>query len=160
MSSFQRHRMVLRDVDMEIPVSLSILHNVHKLLSTSILSACIDAKQLVFHAEVHLLTALCCCCCAPLSVISVQRLRGLTGFSPVEVFRKYLWFMLRERKFDAAAVEDMTLLKTVLGLTDEQVGGEKVEGQVLSRSSGHHSIAPEMVGCPAACCRLCRHHAF
>jgi hypothetical protein len=50
-----------------------------------------------------------------------QKLRGSTGFSPVEVFRKYLWFLLRERKFDAAAVEDMVLLKGVLGLSDEQV---------------------------------------
>jgi hypothetical protein len=51
----------------------------------------------------------------------MQKLRGSTGFSPVEVFRKYLWFLLRERKFDAAAVEDMVLLKGVLGLSDEQV---------------------------------------
>lgn len=58
--------------------------------------------------------------------INVQKLRGLTGFTPVEVFRKYLWFMLRERKFDVAAVEDMVLLKTALGLTDEQVGPSRM----------------------------------
>jgi hypothetical protein len=57
-----------------------------------------------------------CCFLPPL-----QKLRSSTGFSPVEVFRKYLWFLLRERKFDAAAVEDMVLLKSVLGLSDEQV---------------------------------------
>eukprot|EP00878_Enallax_costatus_P022167 GHUV01023507.1.p1 GENE.GHUV01023507.1~~GHUV01023507.1.p1 ORF type:complete len:323 (+),score=126.66 GHUV01023507.1:168-1136(+) len=58
---------------------------------------------------------------AGLTPAVARKLRGVTGFSPVEVFRKYLWFMLRERKFDVAAVEDMTLLKTVLGLTDDQV---------------------------------------
>uniref|UniRef100_A0A383V399 Armadillo-like repeats domain-containing protein n=1 Tax=Tetradesmus obliquus TaxID=3088 RepID=A0A383V399_TETOB len=56
-----------------------------------------------------------------LSAGVVRKLRGATGFSAVEVFRKYLWFLLRERKFDAAAVQDMVLLKGVLGLSDEQV---------------------------------------
>lgn len=55
-------------------------------------------------------------------VCPLQKLRGSTGFTPVEVFRKYLWFLLRERQFDAAAVEDMTLLKQALGLTDNEVG--------------------------------------
>lgn len=61
-------------------------------------------------------------CIRWLPPLGLQKVRGLTGFTPVEVFRKYLWFMLRERKFDVAAVEDMTLLKTVLGLTDDEVG--------------------------------------
>lgn len=51
----------------------------------------------------------------------IKKLRGSTGFTPVEVFRKYLWFLLRERQFDAAAVEDMTLLKNALGLSDDEV---------------------------------------
>jgi hypothetical protein len=55
------------------------------------------------------------------SLCDPQKLRGSTGFTSVEVFRKYLWFLLRERQFDAAAVEDMVLLKQALGLTDEQV---------------------------------------
>ncbi|KAF6265236.1 hypothetical protein COO60DRAFT_1623915 [Scenedesmus sp. NREL 46B-D3] len=56
-----------------------------------------------------------------LSAGVVRKLRSSTGFSPVEVFRKYLWFLLRERQFDVAAVEDMVLLKSVLGLSDQQV---------------------------------------
>jgi hypothetical protein len=52
----------------------------------------------------------------------VQKLRGSTGFTPVEVFRKYLWFLLRERQFDLAAVQDMVLLKQSLSLTDDEVG--------------------------------------
>lgn len=30
----------------------------------------------------------------------VQLIRARTGFTTVEIFRKYLWFVLRERKFD------------------------------------------------------------
>lgn len=44
------------------------------------------------------------------------------GFSNVEIFRKYLWFMLRERAFDEEALADLVALKAALGLTDEQVG--------------------------------------
>jgi hypothetical protein len=57
----------------------------------------------------------------PLTSPHVQKLRGSTGFTPVEVFRKYLWFLLRERQFDVAAVQDMVLLKQSLGLTDDEV---------------------------------------
>ena len=70
---------------------------------------------------VILLTVMLCQLPPPLCYHSLQKLRGSTGFSPVEVFRKYLWFLLRERQFDVAAVEDMVLLKQGLGLTDEQV---------------------------------------
>jgi len=44
-----------------------------------------------------------------------------SGFSNVEIFRKYLWFMLRERAFDEEALADLVALKAALGLTDEQV---------------------------------------
>jgi len=44
-----------------------------------------------------------------------------TGFTGTEVFRKFLWYLLRERKFDVDAVTDLSQLKTVLGLSDEQV---------------------------------------
>jgi hypothetical protein len=40
----------------------------------------------------------------------------------VEVFRKYLWFLLRERQYDAEALADLVALKGALGLTDDQVG--------------------------------------
>lgn len=41
-----------------------------------------------------------------------------SGFSAVEVFRKYLWYLLRERRFDQGAVEDLVVLKSGLGLAD------------------------------------------
>ena len=44
-----------------------------------------------------------------------------TGFTEGELFRKYLWYLLRERRFDADAVADLLHLRTTLGLTDEQV---------------------------------------
>lgn len=53
------------------------------------------------------------------SVIGGIRFR--TGFSPVELFRKYLWFLLRERKFDQEAVDDLIALKAVLALNDAHV---------------------------------------
>lgn len=59
---------------------------------------------------------------AALTAGAMGRLRFQTGFSSVEVFRKYLWFLLRERTFDSQAVEDLVALKAALGLTDEEVG--------------------------------------
>ena len=56
--------------------------------------------------------------------ICAGKARGLcskTDFTPVEAFRKYLWYILRERKFDEATVDDVLYLKAVLALTDEQV---------------------------------------
>ncbi|GLC45907.1 hypothetical protein PLESTF_000711100 [Pleodorina starrii] len=52
----------------------------------------------------------------------LRRLQRSSGFSPVEVFRKYLWYLLRERKFDQGAVDDLVAMKTGLGLTDADVG--------------------------------------
>ena len=57
-------------------------------------------------------------CCAG----TVQGIIGRTGFSPTEAFRKYLWFALRERKFDQDAVDDLVQLKTALRLQDSEVG--------------------------------------
>jgi hypothetical protein len=56
-----------------------------------------------------------------LSMGVIGGLRIRTGFSPVEIFRKYLWYLLRERKFDTEAVADVATLKAALGLKDEQV---------------------------------------
>ena len=50
--------------------------------------------------------------------------RGLkmkTGFSAAEIFRKYLWYLLRERKFDTEAVKDVVQLRSSLQLSDEEV---------------------------------------
>lgn len=59
---------------------------------------------------------------------SLSLLKLQTGFSGVEVFRKYLWFLLRERLFDEEAVADMAALKASLGLTDEQASAERHAG--------------------------------
>ena len=50
-----------------------------------------------------------------------QMIRMKTGFTPTEVFRKYLWFVLRERKFDQSAVDDLIALKTSLQLSESDV---------------------------------------
>ncbi|KAG2428421.1 hypothetical protein HXX76_011541 [Chlamydomonas incerta] len=52
----------------------------------------------------------------------LRRLQRASGFTAVEVFRKYLWYLLRERKFDQGAVEDLVALKTGLGLSDADAG--------------------------------------
>ncbi|GIL61657.1 hypothetical protein Vafri_16054, partial [Volvox africanus] len=52
----------------------------------------------------------------------MRKLQRSSGFSPVEVFRKYLWYLLRERKFDQGAVEDVVAIKVGLGLTDADAG--------------------------------------
>ncbi|GFR52958.1 hypothetical protein Agub_g15631 [Astrephomene gubernaculifera] len=52
----------------------------------------------------------------------LKRIQRASGFSCVEVFRKYLWYLLRERKFDVGAVEDLVALKNGLGLTDADAG--------------------------------------
>ena len=46
----------------------------------------------------------------------VNGIKRSTGFTNVEIFRKYLWFLLRERKFDPAAVDDLIALKVVVEL--------------------------------------------
>jgi len=52
---------------------------------------------------------------------AVWMIRMKTGFTPTEVFRKYLWFLLRERKFDQSAVDDLICLKASLQLSEEDV---------------------------------------
>lgn len=56
-----------------------------------------------------------------MSAGSFRLLKLQTGFTSVEVFRKYLWFLLRERQFDEGALDDLVALKAALGLSDEEV---------------------------------------
>jgi len=51
----------------------------------------------------------------------IRTLRWRLGFTAVELFRKYLWFLLRERKFEQGAVEDLVALKKAAGLSDTDV---------------------------------------
>eukprot|EP00889_Picochlorum_renovo_P008922 jgi/Picre1/35952/NNA_003409.t1 len=52
---------------------------------------------------------------------SITGIRLRTGFTPTEIFRKYLWYLLRERKFDNDALADVIELKACLKLSDEEV---------------------------------------
>ena len=52
---------------------------------------------------------------------SITGIRLRTGFTPVEIFRKYLWYLLRERKFDHEALADLIELKSCLNLSDVEV---------------------------------------
>eukprot|EP01024_Parvocaulis_polyphysoides_P038549 TRINITY_DN3466_c0_g1_i2.p1 TRINITY_DN3466_c0_g1~~TRINITY_DN3466_c0_g1_i2.p1 ORF type:complete len:345 (-),score=32.52 TRINITY_DN3466_c0_g1_i2:813-1847(-) len=45
-----------------------------------------------------------------------------TGFNNVEIYRKYLWYLLRERKFDQTAIDDLQFLSTALRLKGSEVG--------------------------------------
>jgi hypothetical protein len=57
---------------------------------------------------------------AELTPAVASKIRARSGFTPVEVFRKFLWYLLRDRRFDGDAVADAAALKTALALTDEQ----------------------------------------
>lgn len=48
-------------------------------------------------------------------------LKFRTGFNSVEVFRKFLWYLLRERSFDQEAIDDLIALKQAAGLDDAAV---------------------------------------
>jgi len=52
---------------------------------------------------------------------SITGIRLRTGFSPTEIFRKYLWYLLRERKFDNDALADVIELKKCLNLSEGEV---------------------------------------
>lgn len=52
---------------------------------------------------------------------ALRSLKSQTGFTGEEVFRKYLWFLLRERQFNVDAVADMVALKQALALSDQEV---------------------------------------
>lgn len=80
----------------------------------------------MFSAEQPQLTPDCLLCRVgfPVCVLLPGILRGLkmkTGFNSAEMFRKYLWYLLRERKFDTEAVNDIVQLKSALQLSDEEV---------------------------------------
>lgn len=50
----------------------------------------------------------------------VRSLKSKTGYTEVEMYRKFLWYLLRERTFDPAAVQDTLHLKQALSLSDQQ----------------------------------------
>lgn len=64
----------------------------------------------------------------------VRGLRLKTGFSATEIFRKYLWYLLRERKFDEDAVADLSALRSVLAMRDEEVSHCCVDCASLPRT--------------------------
>eukprot|EP00899_Mesostigma_viride_P012177 jgi/Mesvir1/20960/Mv08029-RA.1 len=56
-----------------------------------------------------------------LTPVNISALRLQTGFTGEEIFRKYLRFLLNERPFDEEAISDVLHLRSVCGLTDDQV---------------------------------------
>lgn len=65
-------------------------------------------------------------------------LRFKTGYSNTEMFRKFLWYILRDRKFDQEAVDDLLHLKQVMGLTDDDVAEAlKERSQRIERKYGN-----------------------
>lgn len=52
---------------------------------------------------------------------AMHGLKKASGFTNLELFRKYLKYLLNERKFDAEAVADVIHLKRVCRLKDEEV---------------------------------------
>lgn len=52
---------------------------------------------------------------------AIQGLGKATGFNHRELFRKYLKYLLNERKFDAQAVADVIHLKQACGLSDMEI---------------------------------------
>ena len=63
-----------------------------------------------------------------------------TGFTATEIFRKYLWYLLRERRFDEDAVADLSALRSVLAMRDEEVSPLS-----RHRDSRHDMSPPETV---------------
>lgn len=87
-----------------------------------------------------------------LKASTIVSLKMRTGFSSVEIFRKYLWYLLRERKFDNDAVADVIALKNILGLTEKQTAEALTErairvhkkyGSVMLDTSGMTSAGIE-----------------
>ena len=56
-----------------------------------------------------------------LSPGTLEKIRYVTGFSYDLIFRKYLRYLLNDRKFDADAVSDLLTLKALCQLNDDQV---------------------------------------
>lgn len=71
-----------------------------------------------------------------------KKLKAETGFSGPEVFRKYLWYVLRERRFDSTAVNDLVALRQALALSDEDVASalkeraQRIYDKVRERGNG------------------------
>ncbi len=59
---------------------------------------------------------------------ALRKIRSASGFTAVEVYRKYLWYLLKERPFNTDAVADMVALKGALELSDAEVRGCVVLG--------------------------------
>lgn len=64
-------------------------------------------------------------CCPSCHIGVARNIQIKTGFNASEVFRKFLWYLLRERKFDSEAVNDVVQLKASLQLSDAEVSQVK-----------------------------------
>ncbi len=77
-----------------------------------------------------------------------------TGFNAAEIFRKYLWYLLRERKFDPEAVNDVVQLKSSLQLSDEEVStwpSSSVHQYLLAHIVQRGPACEQVTKLPPAC---------
>ncbi|CAG9464352.1 unnamed protein product [Pedinophyceae sp. YPF-701] len=76
-----------------------------------------------------------------------KKLMRQTGFSGMEVFRKYLNFVIKDRQFDEQAVADLVKLKESLGLSDEEVAEAlKGRGERIMQRYGYIMVDKELDG--------------
>lgn len=68
----------------------------------------------------------------------LEKIRYVTTFSYDLIFRKYLRYMLNERKFDTEAVSDLLLLKATCQLTDAQL--KDIYREVAARTFKKYGI--------------------
>ena len=66
---------------------------------------------------------------------TVSKIRSGTGFSSMEIFRKYLLFALEQRKFDVDTVADIVKLREVCNIEDGEVQEAmlKIAGNTLGK---------------------------
>lgn len=79
--------------------------------------------------------------------------------TPTETFRKFMWFLLRERTFDQEAIEDLVALKAAAGLNDNQVG-DALQERAVRCAAKYGALVPSTAGFTTTgalcvCCVLC-----
>ncbi|QDZ19847.1 hypothetical protein HOP50_03g23630 [Chloropicon primus] len=75
---------------------------------------------------------------AALNAKTLEKIRYTTTFSYDLIFRKYLRYLLNERKFDAEAVSDLLHLKATCQLTDDQM--KEVMREIAQRTFKKYGI--------------------
>eukprot|EP00200_Dunaliella_tertiolecta_P002489 CAMPEP_0202346298 /NCGR_PEP_ID=MMETSP1126-20121109/5147_1 /ASSEMBLY_ACC=CAM_ASM_000457 /TAXON_ID=3047 /ORGANISM="Dunaliella tertiolecta, Strain CCMP1320" /LENGTH=394 /DNA_ID=CAMNT_0048937683 /DNA_START=1327 /DNA_END=2511 /DNA_ORIENTATION=- len=96
----------------------------------------------------------------------IRSLRSKTKFTPVEIFRKYLWYMLRERTFDQTTVDDILALRDACGLNDDDVAealrerAQRIYDKYGTLMLNTEGMTPEGIERKATCQNLFRKLLF